>query len=143
QAGAFLPLFREAMIRRSGKLADLRVDRLEKGEVAKDGTKEDAIKDVFREVSRDRLSAARKTLAMLAVPGLTADVLMKEARRLVFAKGNDAHDYKFSSAALEDYYHITPAWRGRFLATSMFNLRGSGGRDTGLLERTRAALSKS
>src|SRR5262249_30400286 len=43
QAAAFLPMFREAMVRRSGKLADLRVDRLEKGEIAKDGTKEDAI----------------------------------------------------------------------------------------------------
>ncbi|MBI1915873.1 MAG: hypothetical protein HYS12_14230 [Planctomycetes bacterium] len=142
QAAAFLPMFRKAMEGR-GTLSDLRVDRLEKGEVAKDGTKEDAIKDLFREVSRERLSAAKKTLAALTVPGLTADVLMKEARRLVFAKGNDAHDYKFSSAALEDYYHVTPGWRERFLATSMFNLRGSGGRDTGLLERTRAALSKS
>jgi hypothetical protein len=79
---------------------------------------------------------------VLEVQGLTADVLMREARRLVFAKGNDAHDYKFSSAALEDYYHLTPAWRGRYLAASMFNLRGSGARDTGLLERTRAALAR-
>src|SRR5206468_6295446 len=33
QAAAFLPLFREAMVRRSGPLADLRVDKLEKGEL--------------------------------------------------------------------------------------------------------------
>src|SRR5262245_8914715 len=31
QAAAFLPMFREAMVRRSGKLADLRADKLEKG----------------------------------------------------------------------------------------------------------------
>ncbi len=141
QAAAFLPMFHKAMLGR-GKLSDLRADKLEKGELAKDGSKEDAVKEVFRDVGSDRLAAAKKTLAVLEVPGLTADVLMKEARRLIFAKGSDAHDYKFSSAALEDYYHVTPAWRGRFLATSMFNLRGSGARDTGLLERTRAALSK-
>ena len=68
---------------------------------------------------------------------------MTVARRLVFNKGTDSHDYKFCSAALEDYYQTTPHWRNRYLATSLFNLRGSGGHDTGLLERTRAALSKS
>src|SRR5258708_29690483 len=108
ERAGFLAVCRKAMHSR-GKVGDLRIDQLEKGEVAKDGTKEDAIKDVFREVSHDRLTAAKKTLALLEVPGLTADALMKEARRLVFAKGNDAHDYKFSSAALEDFYHVTPA----------------------------------
>ena len=34
--------------------------------------------------------------------------LMTTARRLIFAKGTDSHDYKFSSAALEDFYHVTP-----------------------------------
>ena len=89
------------------------------------------------------MSAARKTLAVLEVPGLTAEVLMREARRLVFAKGNDSHDYKFSSAALEDYYHLTPAWRAQYAAASMFNLHGTGDRDNGLIERTRAALARS
>src|SRR5262249_62384556 len=69
QAAAFLPMFREAMIRRGGKLADLRVDRLEKGEGAKDTTKEEAIKVVFREGSRERLAAAEKTVEGLGPPG--------------------------------------------------------------------------
>ena len=136
QAAAFLPLFQKAM-RGRGKLSDLRIDAVEKAELPK----ADAVKEIFAEVSKDRLAAAKKTLALLDAPQ-EAEPLMKEARRLVFVKGNDAHDYKFSSAALEDYYHVTPAWRGRFLASSMFHLRGTGGRDTGLLERTRAALAK-
>src|SRR5262249_42054652 len=143
QAAAFLPMFREAMVRRSGKLADLRADKLEKGDLPKEANQENAVKEIFRQVSRDRLSAAKMTLALVDVSGQIAEALMKEGRRLIFAKGNDAHDYKFSSAALEDSYHVTPAWRGRFLATSLFHLRGSGDRDTGLLQRTRAALSKS
>ena len=57
--------------------------------------------------------------------GGSAEKLMAQARRLIFAKGTDSHDYKFSSAVLEDYYHVSPAWRPRFLAASMANLRGS------------------
>ena len=135
QAAAFLPLFQKAMKGR-GRLGDVRIDALEKGElvVQKEGAAE---KDIFATVSKDRMAAARKTLALLENPR-AAEPLMKEARRLIFAKGNDAHDYKFSSAALEDYYHVTPAWRGRFLASSMFHLRGTGSRDTGLLQRAPA-----
>jgi hypothetical protein len=59
---------------------------------------------------------------------------------LIFLKGNNAHDYKFSSAVLEDFYNVSPAWRDRFLATSVFNLRGSGDRDNSLVARTREAL---
>ena len=66
--------------------------------------------------------------------------LIDTARVLIFLKGNNAHDYKFSSATLEDFFHVTPAWRDRFLAASMFWLRGSGAPDSPLLQRTRAAL---
>jgi hypothetical protein len=60
---------------------------------------------------------------------------------LVFLKGDNSHDYKFSSAVLEDYYHVSPAWRNRFLAAGVFNLRSSEDRDNALVKRTRAALS--
>jgi hypothetical protein len=55
-------------------------------------------------------------------------------------KGRDSHDYKFSSAVLEDYAHISSAWRDRFLAASVFHLRGSGGEDNAVVQRARAAL---
>jgi hypothetical protein len=86
------------------------------------------------------MAAAQKTLALLEAKGPQAEALMAAARRLIFLKGRDSHDYKFSSAALEDYYHVTPAWRGRFLATSMFNLHGTQDPDNALVKRTRAAL---
>jgi len=66
--------------------------------------------------------------------------LTDAARRLVFRKGTDSHDYKFSSAVLEDCAHVSPAWRDRFLAASVFWLKGSGGADTNLVRRTREAL---
>jgi hypothetical protein len=67
---------------------------------------------------------------------------MAAARRLIFLKGRDSHDYKFSSAALEDYHHATPAWRARFLASSVYWLKGSGDKDNDLVKRARAALEK-
>jgi hypothetical protein len=59
---------------------------------------------------------------------------------LVFLKGSDSHDYKFSSAVLEDYYHVSPAFRDRFLAANTYWLKGSSAKDNELVKRTRAAL---
>jgi hypothetical protein len=59
----------------------------------------------------------------------------------VFFKGNDSHDYKFSSAVLEDYEQVSPAWRNRFLASGMMNFKGSGAKDLPLVARAKAALS--
>ena len=58
----------------------------------------------------------------------------------MFLKGDDAHDYKFSSAVLEDYYHASPSWRDRMLAASLMLLPSSADRDNQLVRRTRAAL---
>ena len=81
---------------------------------------------------RRALDRARQEQALLAA-----------ARGLIFTKGVNAHDYKFSSAALEDFYHATPACRNRYLATAMFKLRGSDHADNNLITRAKAALAKS
>lgn len=62
------------------------------------------------------------------------------ARRLIFLKGTNSHDYKYSSAVFEDYHALAPSLRNRFLAASVFYLRGSGDPDNALVQRTRAAL---
>jgi hypothetical protein len=136
QAAAFLALFRKRMV--AGKMADLRLDGLEQGTVQ--GEVAPAVEEIFADVSKDRLLAARKTLALVGSRPEAMPAVMAAARRLVFSKGNDSHDYKFSSAALEDYYHLTPAWRARYAAAAMFHLRGTGDRDNDLIRRTRAAL---
>jgi hypothetical protein len=139
QAAAFLPLFHRAMQSRGKVRDDVRIDTLEKAEVKDNNAT--AIEEILTDVSKDRMAAAQKTLALLEAKGPQAEALMAAARRLIFLKGRDSHDYKFSSAALEDYYHATPAWRGRFLATSMFNLHGTQDPDNALVKRTRAALA--
>jgi hypothetical protein len=136
QAVSFVTLFREAAKGR-GKLADLRIDALEPAELKADGA--EAVGEVVREMGGNRQLAARKFLAYRAAGGDPTPV-MDAARLLVFAKGNDSHDYKFSSAVLEDYANVSPAWRDRYLASGLFHFRTPAEADTGVLKRTRAAL---
>jgi hypothetical protein len=136
QNAAFLPMFRGAMEGR-GKLADFKLTDLEPGELDASGAM--AVERILSDVSSNPMDAARETLTYMAERTDPAP-LVDAARLLVFLKGNDAHDYKFSSAVLEDYRQLSPAWRNRYLAASMFHLNGAGERDNELVQRTRAAL---
>ncbi len=136
QNAAFLPLFRKSMESR-GQIDDVKINELQPMEVAAKG---ELLDNVFAEISKDKLNAARLTLSY-ALHHEDAKDFIQRARVLVFLKGRDAHDYKFSSAVLEDFQHISPAWRGKFLASSVFNLRGSGGNDNPVAQRTKQALA--
>jgi hypothetical protein len=136
QNAAFLPMFRDAM-RGRGAVGDASIVELEA--TAPSGDEVSAIGEIFSDVSDDRPVAAQRVLGYLDT-GQSPEQLIAAARRLIFFKGTNAHDYKFSSAVLEDFYHVSPAWRNRYLATSVFNLRGSGDSDNSLVARARAAL---
>jgi hypothetical protein len=137
QGAAFLVMFRKAI--KGG--SDVRIDAMEKAELKTNGSA--AVQEVLAEVSKDKTAAARKALALLDGAGPDgAEALLTAGRRLVFNKGRDAHDYKFSSAVMEDYYHVTPHWRDHCLASSLFWLHGSGDKDNDLIVRARAALAK-
>lgn len=131
QNAAFLPLFR-------GDLNGAQpIDMMEPATPSASGL--GAVEEIFATLSNDRHSAARKVLGFLRDhpdPKPLADA----ARRLIFLKGDNSHDYKFSSAVLEDAIHMAPAWRDRYLAASVFNLRGTGEKDNQLVARIRAAL---
>jgi hypothetical protein len=138
QTAAFLALFDKRM---AGKKDDQRkVETLEPIAVHSKGA--EAVEEVLADISKDRMTAARKVIALVENDPAHTEALMTSARRLIFSKGRDSHDYKFSSAALEDYFHTTGPWRARYLATSMFNLHGSGDRNNNLIDRARAVLSK-
>ena len=137
QNAAFVPLFRGG----AGKLSDVRIDQLEPADA--DPAKPVTVENVFARPPADRPAAARQALAYLKHGGgaaAAAEPLIAAARRLVFLKGNDAHDYKFSSAVLEDYYNVSPAWRDRLLAASTYYLPTSQHPDNKLLPRIRAAF---
>jgi hypothetical protein len=97
------------------------------------------LEEIFAAVGKDNNAAAARALAHLQAGG-DAGGFHDMARRMIYLKGTDSHDYKFSAAALEDYSHISPQWRDRFLAASVFWFKGSSARDSELVKRTRAAL---
>jgi len=137
QNAAFLPMFRQAMHGR-GRVGDARIDQLEASRPAGDDA--NMLAGIFGQISSDRSIAASKMLGYLD-DNRDPKALIDAARRLIFLKGTNSHDYKFSSAVLEDFYHVSPEWRNRFLATSVFNLRGSGDADNSLVNRTREAFN--
>lgn len=133
QNAAFLSMFRQAM----GDTKEFHLDELQPR--AAESAAGPGVEEIFADISSDRLTAAGKTLAYLqAQPD--PQPFIDAARVLIFTKGNNAHDYKYSSAVLEDYRNVSAPWRGKFLAASAFQLRGSGGADNKLVQRTRAAL---
>jgi hypothetical protein len=130
QNAAFVPLFRSG----AGKMPETWIDQIAPAEGDAPG-----VEAVFDRAPGDRAQGARRALAFLRQTG-NAEPLMAAARRLVFFKGNDAHDYKFSSAVLEDYYHVSPAWRDRVLASGFYYLPSSQAPDNKLVARIRAAF---
>jgi hypothetical protein len=136
QAAAFVPLFRDAMKGR-GNVGDEKVDTIS----PQDGDRDADAGAIYTALSKDKYAAAQKALAFLHGNPAGQKELIDEGRRLIFLKGRDSHDYKFSSAVLEDAEFIAPAWRDRFLAASLFWLKGAGDPDSGLVKRTRAALA--
>jgi len=134
QNAAFLPLFRGD----PNRLAVVRLDQLEPIQ-AEDG-RTPTLEEIFAEVSHDRPRAAAKALAWQR-ENPDPKKFLDGARRLIFLKGTNSHDYKFSSAVLEDYQHVSPGWQGQYLAASVFNLRGSEDADNDLVKRTRAAFA--
>jgi hypothetical protein len=137
QNAAFLPMFHAGMKGR-GNVGEQKVEALEPMDIPSERSA--ALDSIFADVGPNRMQAARKTLAYARTHAQPQDFINR-ARTLIFTKGRDSHDYKFSSAVLEDYLHVSPAWRDRFLATSVFNLKGSGDNDNPLIRRTAAALA--
>jgi hypothetical protein len=132
QNGSFLPFLR------SSRGSNARVDQLAPIELSASGDL--AVSEIFATIGRDKQLAARQVLGYLA-RNPSPKLLLDTANRFVFLKGNDAHDYKFGAAALEDFNHLSPSWRARYLAASVFWLSGSGAPDSDVVQRARRALA--
>lgn len=137
QNAAFLPLFRGVVADRGREpLPATRLDQFESAAVEPGA---EGLEAIFDSVPSDRAAAAARALAWLEAGGDAAE-LVTAARRFVFAKGDDSHDYKFSSAVFEDYLAASPELRNRYLASSLFLLPGAQMPDNALLGRIRSAL---
>ena len=137
QNAAFIPMYREQMtaggLGSVKKLGEAPIDTMQSEPGA-------TVDEIFREISKDRKSATRKLAGYLDQGGDLRE-LMNTTRRLIFLKGSDHHDYKFSGSVFEDYGKISPQWRNRFLATAACYFRGSGDKNIPLVDKIRAALN--
>lgn len=129
QNASFLPLFRDD----AGAQDGVEIHTFEPAE------KRVGVDEIFADLASDRLLAARRTLAYLDGGG-APKAFVDAAQRLIYLKGTDSHDYKFSSAIIEDYQNLSPAVRNRFLAASVFWLKGASQPESQLVARSRAAL---
>jgi hypothetical protein len=138
QNAAFLVHFRQEAGRR-GALADRSLEALQPEPPAAEGSAEEAASQIFQSLGGDAPLAARQTLGYLQ-SSHSVYPLFHHARQLIFLKGNDSHDYKYSSAVLEDYFHLSPAWRDRYLAAALFKMRHASEPTTGLIQRILQAV---
>lgn len=134
QNASFIPFFRDDANANDG----IEIDQLNPVVIKPDGP--GAVDDIFSELGADRSTAARKTLAFLN-GSEDPTAFITTAQRLIYLKGTNSHDYKFSSAVMEDYRAISPAFRNRFLAASVYWLKGADQQDSPLVERSRSALA--
>jgi hypothetical protein len=135
QAVGWLPMYRNL----AKPTGTIRVDALEP--VATDSGGDEAVGELFASVSKDRAKAAGKTVGYLARGG-SPDLVFAAARRMIFHKGTNAHDYKYGAAAWEECQLATdPKWRTPLTAAMMFNLPGAEAPDSPLMKRAREAVA--
>jgi hypothetical protein len=135
QGAAFITLFRGQPEAAQG----FNIDQLQPGVLEPTGP--EAIADMFAAISYEANPiGAGKVLAYLQGQQ-PLERFVQGARHLLIYKGDNAHDYKFGSAVLEDYQHLSPEWGHRYLAASVPGLHGSASPDHTLVARTKAALS--
>jgi hypothetical protein len=132
---AFVSLLRDAAKDRD-KMRDIKIDTLTSNT---DVPMPVELGAVFQNLGRDRDLASRQVYTYLQQSKSPGD-LFASARNHVFSKGNDSHDYKFSSAILEDYTNVSPAWRNLYLSGCAQMLHGDSAPDTKLFQRVRELL---
>jgi hypothetical protein len=132
----------QPMFRGRSKLTDSTgIDTLKAGPDAAVAGGDEAVGEIFSAINVDRKQAATKTMAYLGRGG-SADLIFDAARRMIFHKGRDSHDYKYGAAVWEECLWTTdPKWRAPIVAASMFNFPGAKTGDSPLMIRAREALS--
>jgi hypothetical protein len=131
---AFVSLLRDAAKDRD-KLRDIKIDNLAS---EADPTPAE-LGAVFQNLGSDRDLASRQVYTYLQRSNSPHD-FFASARNYVFSKGNDSHDYKFSSAILEDYSNVSPAYRNLYLSGCAQLLHGDSAPDTKFFQQVRELL---
>lgn len=135
QAAGWQPLYRE----RGKSSSPLQIDALPSPEKTAEG--DEAVGEIFATINDDRKTAAEQTAAYLSRGGSSAR-LFDAARRMIFHKGRDSHDYKYGGAIWEECIAASdPRWQAPLAAAAMFHLPGAKTHDSPLMIRAREAVA--
>jgi hypothetical protein len=136
QAAGWMPLFR-------GRIQDdpaLVLDRMETVAPASSG--EEAVGEIFAKVGSDRRKAAAMAVDYIQKGGSPED-LFAAARRLIFHKANDSHQYKYGAAAWEEWRLATdPRWQAPLAAAALAYFPSSDLPDSPLMRRATDAVER-
>ncbi len=129
QAVGWQPLYRD----RNKSARPIEIDRQEgAGSTA---TGDEVIGEIFAAIQTDRRQAAERTIAFLSHGG-SADRFFDAARRMIFHKGTDSHDYKYGAAIWEETMAVADTrWHAPLAAASVFHLPGTQTKDSPLMIR--------
>jgi hypothetical protein len=135
QAAGWIPLYRQ----RIKSTSPVQIDAVEAIEPEARG--DAAVGEIFATISQDRARAAAKAIGYLDRGG-SPDALFAAARRLIFRKGRDSHDYKYGAAAWEEFRLASdPKWQVALAAAAMGNFPSSEAPDSPLMRQAQEAIA--
>jgi hypothetical protein len=135
QAAGWIPYYRERI-----KAEPLALDGIEA--IKPESRGEEAVGEIFAAIGKNRKQAAAKTIGYIESGG-SPDVVFAAARRLIFRKGHDSHDYKYGAAAWEEFRLASdPRWQAPLTAAAMGNFPSSEAPDTPLMRNAQEAVAR-
>lgn len=136
QAAGWVPLYRQRM----EQPPRVRIDQI--GQEGAPAGADDVLARILDAIGSDRRRAADETVRHLRSGG-DAGALFAAARRLIFLKGDDSHDYKFGAATIEEFERAAdPAWKPALAASILSNVPAPGDADNPLMVRVREAVGR-
>jgi len=102
----------------------------------------DAAAEILDAIKTDRRRAARLAFALAERGDQGVADFVREASRVVVAKGDNAHEYKFPVAAFENFGLVNPRWRPHVLGAATSYLRSTRYPESETMLRARAALRR-
>ena len=139
QAIGWLPAYRDRVRAEADLKGSPGLDGIEP--VATTATGDGEISEIFAATGESRSLAAAKALGYLRSGG-SPDRLFAAARRLIFHKGRDSHDFKYGAAIWEEARLATdPTWRANLAAAAMHYTPSPSTADSPLMTRAREAVA--
>jgi hypothetical protein len=99
-----------------------------------------AAESILTAARTERIEASRRAF-VYAQRHANQPALFSAARRLVFTRATDTHDYKYPAAAFEDISIVSPAWRPHMLAASMLHIPDRRMPESPVIQRAKEAVA--